>query len=153
MGPLDFIKDGLGAAEGIIDKFVDDAQEKAEAKALLQEQKVKLMEQATIAETERAKTVRAEIRGSSWFQRNWRPLVALGLFFIPFNNYVLVPYAQAFGAPIPTVQMPGWVGAALTTMIGGYTVGRSYEKVKGVASNDVPSITDKVLQRIGDATK
>lgn len=163
MDPLSFITNQLtgeggllGGVNSIIDQFVDDPQEKAQAKAAVMEQERKLQtaimqyEQKRIEE--QSKTVRAEIRGQSWMQRNWRPLLALSFGFIIVNNYILVPYAVAFGLDVPMLDMPGGLWALLTTMIGGYTVGRSWEKKHGAADNAIPSITDRVLSRIGDAT-
>lgn len=153
MNPLDLIGKALGPIEGIIGQFVDTPEEKAKAQALLAEHKAKLQELAFKSERERAKTVRAEIQGQSWMQRNWRPLTALGFAFIVFNNFVFVPYAQAFGLQIPRLDMPAGLWALLTTMIGGYTASRGWEKVKGKADNKIPSITDQVLDRISDASQ
>ena len=122
-------------------------------KALLKEKKVEAMAQAQKGQAQRAKTVRAEATGQSWIQRNWRPLTALTFVFIIANNFILVPYVNAFGASIPTLEIPQGMWALLNVMIGGYTVARSWEKKHGAAENAVPSITDKVLARIGDATK
>lgn len=160
--PLKFISDALGGnllggANKIIDQFVDDPQEKAKAEAMLAEEERKL--QSAIMEyeqkriEEQSKTVRAEIKGQSWMQRNWRPLTALIFVFIIANNFIFVPYVSAFGANVPTLDIPQGMWALLNVMIGGYTAARSWEKVRGAADNSIPSITDKVLQRIGDATE
>ena len=71
----------------------------------------------------------AEAKSESWITSNWRPLTMLSFVFIIFNNYVLVPYGKAFGAPIPQVEFPEWVGTAVIVGLGGYVVGRSGEKI------------------------
>lgn len=162
MNPLTFLANNLGGEGGIlggvtsvIDQFVDDPQEKAKAKAAVMEQERKLEQAIMDYEQKRieeqSKTIRAEIKGQSWMQRNWRPLLALSFGFIVVNNYILVPYAVSFGLDVPQLEMPGGLWALLTTMIGGYTVGRTWEKRHGQHENAIPEITSKVLQRIGDA--
>lgn len=162
MNPLKFLTDALGGdilggVEGIIDQFADSPEEKARAKQMLAEEERKL--QSAIMEYEQkrieqqSKTVRAEIEGQSWMQRNWRPMVALAFAFIPVNNLIIVPYVRAFGGSVPMLEIPAWVGALLTTMVSGYTVSRSWEKVRGAADNTIPSLTDKALKKIADANE
>ena len=50
------------------------------------------------------------------------------------NNYILVPYAVAFGASVPMLEIPPGMWGLLTVGIGGYIGGRTYEKVKGVGN-------------------
>ena len=45
------------------------------------------------------------------------------------NNYILVPYLQAFGLHIPALQLNDEMWNLLKIGIGGYIVGRSAEKV------------------------
>ena len=71
----------------------------------------------------------AEAEGGSWIQRTWRPITMLTFVFIIANNYIIVPYAQAFGAPVPTLEIPPGMWGLLTVGIGGYIGGRSAEKI------------------------
>ena len=78
------------------------------------------------------KIIVAEAQGVSWMQRNWRPLMMLTFVFIIANNYIIVPYAVAFGLEVPMLEIPAGMWGLLTVGIGGYVAGRSYEKIKGV---------------------
>ena len=71
----------------------------------------------------------AEAQGGSWIQRTWRPITMLTFVFIIAHNYIIVPYAQAFGAPVPTLDIPPGMWGLLTVGIGGYIGGRSAEKI------------------------
>lgn len=79
------------------------------------------------------KVIVAEAQGVSWMQRNWRPLTMLTFVFIIANNYIIVPYAVAFGLEVPMLEIPAGMWGLLTVGIGGYVAGRSYEKIKGVS--------------------
>jgi len=83
-----------------------------------------------------AEIVKAEAQGKSAIQRTWRPILALGFGFIVLWNYAgvillewILVVAGAGVAPPPRLEMPGGLWALLTTMIGGYVVGRSGEKI------------------------
>ena len=71
----------------------------------------------------------AEAQGGSWIQRTWRPITMLTFVFIIANNYIIVPSAQAFGAPVPTLAIPPGMWGLLTVVLGGYLGGRSAEKI------------------------
>lgn len=74
--------------------------------------------------------VGAEIRGRSWLQRNWRPLLMLSVVAIIVNNYILFPYLSAFGMEeAQMLELPNGLWTLLTTGVGGYVVGRSGEKI------------------------
>ncbi len=74
----------------------------------------------------------AELRGESWLQRNWRPIVALTSFFSYWFVIVVYPFLQV-GGWLPAVRF-GEVGLQnmfwLTTVaVGGYIGGRTLEKL------------------------
>ena len=71
----------------------------------------------------------AEAQGGSWIQRTWRPITMLMFVAIIANNYIIVPYAVAFGATVPMLDIPPGMWSLLTVGIGGYIGGRTYEKV------------------------
>ena len=75
-----------------------------------------------------AQIITAEANSESWIARNWRPITMLSFVFIIFNNFVLVPYGEAFGFPMPSVMLPPDMFALLKIGLGGYVVGRSAEK-------------------------
>lgn len=77
----------------------------------------------------------AEAQGKSWIQRNWRPVTMLTFVFIIANNYIFVPYAQAFGASVPSLEIPPGMWALLNVGIGGYIASRGVEKVFETRAN------------------
>lgn len=71
----------------------------------------------------------AEAEGASWIQRSWRPITMLTFVFIIANNYIIVPYAVAFGLGVPMLEIPPGMWGLLTVGIGGYIGARSAEKI------------------------
>ncbi len=71
-----------------------------------------------------AQTLTAEIKGESWLQRNWRPILMLTFTYIVAHNYILVPLFS-----LPSVEIPPAMWSLLEVGVGGYVVGRSVEKI------------------------
>jgi hypothetical protein len=67
--------------------------------------------------------VKAEAQGESFLQRNWRPITALTLVWL------LVSYFYGWTAPNLTPQIIDWLFRIIETCLGGYTIGRSGEKI------------------------
>lgn len=127
------IKDVIASVGGVIDNLHTSDAEKAQAKLALatieSQYQIRVLELSKDFAATQADVIKAEIASKSVLARNWRPVTALVFVFIIFNNYVLVPYAHAFGAAIPTLEIPNGMWALLTTMISGYAVGRTAEKI------------------------
>jgi len=88
----------------------------------------------------KASIIVAEAQGASWIQRSWRPVTMLTFVLIIANNYIIVPYAVAFGLVVPMLDIPPGMWGLLTVGIGGYIGGRSYEKgakIKADAAKEV----------------
>jgi len=134
---LNPIKDVADLANSIIGKFVTDPTEKLQLQTQLLEQQTALQGKAIDLQGQLAdaqsKVITAEAQGSSWMQRNWRPITMLSFVAIMLNNFVLAPYATAFGAHIPTLTIPDPMWGLLTVGIGGYIGARTVEKVKGAS--------------------
>ena len=123
----------LGAASPIIsalfktvDKVVDSKEEKDRIKAKIQEQALagEMKEISTAANI-----ILAEAKSESWIARSWRPLLMMIAIIIIANNYLIVPYANAlFGFGIQ-LDLPDALWTLLTIGVGGYTLGRSSEKI------------------------
>ena len=79
-----------------------------------------------------AQTLTAEIKGESWLQRNWRPILMLTFTYIVAHNYILVPLFS-----LPSVEIPPAMWSLLEVGVGGYVVGRSVEKI-------IPSISSAI---------
>lgn len=115
---------------GIIDKFVEDKDQANRLKAEIKQQIESQTHEAEIAELRaQAGLVGAEIRGESWLQRNWRPMLMLTVILIIFNNYVLFPYLSLFTDKARMLDLPKGLWALLNIGVGGYVAGRSGEKI------------------------
>ena len=77
----------------------------------------------------KAKIITAEAKSEHFLTSTWRPITMLVFTFIIANNYVLVPYFQAMGFDIPTLEISNKMWNLLSIGIGGYVVGRSAEKI------------------------
>ena len=123
----------LGAASPIIsalfktvDKVVDSKEEKEKIKAKIQEQVISgEMKELQSA----ASIILAETKSESWLARSWRPLLMMVAIIIIANNYLFVPYANAFLNVGIELELPDALWTLLTIGVGGYTLGRSSEKV------------------------
>lgn len=121
---------GIG---GVADELFTSDHERAQVdlqKASLQLKKYLAMADKGLAETrEKAENIRAEIKGESWLQRNWRPLTMMVFVTIIANNHIIYPYLRLFWneAPqLPELSQNMW--DLLKIGMGGYVVGRSGEK-------------------------
>ena len=76
-----------------------------------------------------SKIIEAEAKSEHWITSAWRPMTMLVFVAIIANNYILVPYMQAFGLDVPILQLTDQMWELLKIGIGGYIVGRSAEKV------------------------
>lgn len=117
----------------IIDKFVEDKDQanqlKAEIKKQIENQAHK--EKSALIQ-EQGKIISAEVKGDSWLQRNWRPLIMMIFALILANNYILFPYLAMFTEHVTVLDFPGPFWGLLTTGIGGYIGAKSIERIKKV---------------------
>ena len=74
----------------------------------------------------------AELRGESWLQRNWRPLVAITFAaVIVFYGLILPISVDWFGLPPVRIgdTLLGWIMTSVNIAVGGYIGGRTLEKI------------------------
>ena len=118
----------IGALFKTVDKAIDSKEEREKIKSNIQQQVMagEMKELSTAANI-----ILAEAKSESWLARNWRPLLMLIVVLIIANNYLLVPYANAFFNWGILLELPDALWTLLTIGVGGYTVGRSAEKVAG----------------------
>ena len=111
-----------------VDKAIDSKEDREKIKQTIQQQVLAgEMKELTTA----SNIILAEAKSESWLARNWRPLLMLVVVLIIANNYLLVPYANAFFNWGIILELPDALWTLLTIGVGGYTVGRSAEKVAG----------------------
>lgn len=134
LNPVKGIADMVGS---LIGRFVADPTEKAQLQAQLAQAQVDLQAKAMAYDQAfveaQAKVITAEAGGSSWMQRNWRPVLMFAFIAILVNNYLLAPYVRAFGGTVVTLDIPPAMWGLLTVGVGGYIGARTYEKVQGVS--------------------
>ncbi len=128
MSILGIVGEAIGKVTGLIDDLHTSDEEKLAAKASILAVQTDLTKavldyEAKLA-SEQGQTVRAEVTGHSWMQRNWRPIVMLLFAYIIAHNYVLVPVLGLSGVDIPSDM---W--QLLKIGLGGYVIGRSAEKI------------------------
>ncbi len=132
MSILGFLSGALKPLGDIIDDVVGGDKKIAARTAMLQVERAletKLVEYDTALAGARRDIIVAEAKSDSWLTRSWRPITMLTFVIIIANNYLIVPYAQAFGAKVVSLDIPNGMWALLTTGIGGYVVGRSAVKI------------------------
>jgi len=128
LNPMNIFKPIVDIAGNVVDKVVKD---KNLAQQLKHDLSTAILTEATVALKAAESIIVAEAKGG-WLQRNWRPITMLTFVFILFNNYVLVPYARAFGMDVPILDIPPGMWSLLTIGIGGYVVSRGVEKVQEI---------------------
>ena len=122
----------LPTVNSVIERVVPD--KNAQAKA-----KIELASMAAQGELDQMagqlKINAKEAESAHWFVAPWRPAVGWLCVLILFNNYVLLPYASAFGLPIEALDG----GAIMPIIMGMLGIGgaRTYEKMKGVAREKI----------------
>lgn len=115
-------------------KIIDDLHTSAEEKGELvnaltkleNELAVKVLEyEAKVLEAQ-ASIIKAEAQGASWMQRNWRPITML--------TFLALVVGDSFGWLANPLAPQAWT--LIQIGLGGYTVGRTAEKV-------LPNMMDK----------
>lgn len=110
----------------IISEVVTD---KDEANRLQAEIMTKMLDQSSELFKAQSSIITAEASSEHWLAAVWRPITMLVFVFIIANNYVIAPYASAFGFEIPTLDIPEGMWGLLQLGIGGYIASRGVEKV------------------------
>lgn len=151
MGLLDFLNPVKGLAEvasGIIDQFVDDPKEVAEAKQMLMAEERKTLTamyeaRSRIVESQKDVIV-SEAESDHWLAANVRPLTLLTFLLIALYAGIIAP---VFNAPPPMLsEIPDRAWQVIMIGLGGYIGFRSMEKIiprskwsRGSSNVDKPS--------------
>lgn len=120
----------LGKVFGIVDQFVEDKDLSAKIKAEIQMQAMQMDHTEAMTEIKaQADIVKAEIQGTSWIQRSWRPILMLVIVAIVANNYLVYPYLSMFTSKAVILSLPDHLWNLMSIGVGGYVVGRSGEQI------------------------
>lgn len=134
-----WIKDVISPIGAIIDSLHTSDGEKLELKRKLMEVENEAMFRAlefqqSIIESQ-TKIVEAEAKGSSWLQRNWRPITML--------TFLSLVTLDVMGILAYRLSDDAWT--LLQIGIGGYVIGRSIEKAGPTIADVVTNKRDKGL--------
>lgn len=124
-----FLSGLVSPVTDLIDQLHTSEEERLQVKARIFEMQThmadKVMEYETLLMQAQATVITAEAQGSSWLQRNWRPITML--------TFLVLVVADTFGWTTFRLADEAWT--LLQIGLGGYVVGRSAEKI-------VPKITE-----------
>ena len=127
-------------------------EDKDKAQEIERELQMQLMMNSATVEKAAADIILAEAKSDSWIASSWRPILMLVITAIVGCNFLLAPLIElgvtlATGDQIPLqIDLPGELWTLLTVGVGGYTVGRSAEKVAtniGKRNANVPNRRDR----------
>lgn len=116
----------IGPVSGLLDKFIQDKDEKAQLAHDIATMSEKHAQQIALAQIEVNK---AEAKGN-WFQSSWRPATAWVCVAGFAVNFLISPLAAPFGITVPQAD----TSTMLPVLMGMLGLGglRSLERVKGV---------------------
>ena len=135
---VEIIGKATDSIANIFDESFTSKEEKIDAKnrtiKIVNEAQKSISEHHLKEQEIQAETIKTEMEGN-WLQRSWRPILALMFGFIVVCNFFIFPVVQIFlrdelfAKLIEKGQSNENFWNLLFIMIGGYTVGRSAEKV------------------------
>ena len=116
----------IGPVSGLLDKFVEDKDQK---NALAHEIATMSEKHAQQIALQQIEVLKLDAKGN-WFQSSWRPLAGYTCVLGRMVNFLVAPIAAGFGVVIPQAD----AGVMMPLLLGMLGLGgaRSYERVKGV---------------------
>jgi len=110
----------------IVKEAIPDADKKAEAENRV---RLALLENSAQIEASASQIVLAEAKSEHWVAAAWRPILMLTITAIVAWNYLLGPLVQAAIGVDILLDLPDEMWNLLLVGVGGYTLGRSGEKI------------------------
>ena len=119
----------IGPVSGLLDKFVEDKDQK---NALAHEIATMSEKHAQQIALQQIEVLKLDAKGN-WFQSSWRPLAGYTWVLGLIVNFLVPPIAAGFGVVIPQAD----AGVMMPLLLGMLGLGgaRSYERVKGVGKS------------------
>ena len=116
----------IGPVSGILDKFVEDKDQRAQLAHEIATMTDRHHQQLMLAQLEINK---AEAKGN-WFQSSWRPATAWVCVLGFTVNFLISPLAAPFGFIVPQADMSIMMPVLMGML--GLAGARTFERVKGV---------------------
>mgnify|MGYP003131171022 CR=1 FL=1 len=123
--------------------------DKDKAQEIERELQMQLMLNSATVEKAAADIILAEAKSEHWVTSCWRPCLMLTITAIVAWNFLVAPLIElgvllATSNQIPlTIDLPGELWTLLTVGVGGYTVGRSAEKVANNLRKPNANVSDR----------
>jgi hypothetical protein len=122
--PANIVSQLIGPVSGILDKFVEDKDQRAKLAHDIATMADKHAQQLSLAQIELNKTE----AGGNWLQRSWRPMIGHVCWIGLAYNVVVSPFLGIW-FPVPEIQSD-LLYPVLLGMLGMSGI-RGYEKIKG----------------------
>jgi len=120
----------IGPIAKLIAKTVDKAVPDKDLKEKLKHEiNTQLLTSGTDEMRAASKIILAEAQSGSWLTSSWRPALMWICIIVIFNNFILMPFANAIFGTSLILEIPDPMWNLLTIGIGGYIAGRSGEKI------------------------
>jgi hypothetical protein len=138
---LDPVTAILNVGNSLIDRLLPDKSANDAAKAELlkmqvagefQQQTQELQAQVQTLQAINA-TMQDESKSAHWLQWAWRPIFGITGAAVIVNNYILLPYLQAFG--IKPIEIPDITWQVILAVVGVSALTRGGEKIAAVLKN------------------
>jgi len=127
VGIYDFISGLVSPVANLIEHLLPSDVDKMQVKSELLKIQTAFAEKSLAYEQAvldaQTKIIVAEAQADSWLTRSWRPITMLTFVFMILYTWI----APAF--KLPVVQIPSDLWDLIKIGLGGYTVGRSVEKI------------------------
>ena len=120
----------IGPIAKLIAKTVDKAVPDKDLKEKLKHEiNTQLLTSGTDEMKAASKIILAEAQSGSWLTNSWRPALMWICIIVIFNNFIVMPFANAIFGTSLILEIPDPMWNLLTIGIGGYIAGRSGEKI------------------------
>lgn len=123
---------GLKTIGDVADKYFDNA---AQKEAFQNAVELELLKNQKQIDNAGADIIKAEIQNGG-LSSMWRPILMFVIIAIVAYHYLLYPVIVAFYPAMPVVVLPSELWNLLVIGVGGYTIGRSGEKMMETFKRD-----------------
>lgn len=135
---FDFLTALISPVTNVIEKIITKDEDLLKVKSALMQIQTGFAEKALDYEKQilqmQTDVITAEAKSESWLTRSWRPIAMLSFVGLCVWSYT----AKAFGVPSPDLPPDLWT--VIKIGLGGYTVGRSAEKI-------VPALVESLKKK------